>query len=324
MGRWSWSSDAWDFDHDGFPDLYIVNGMLSGPLRDDLNSLFWRQVVANSPDTAKASPDYEHGWNTGNELIRADYTWSGFERNVFYANNRDGTFSDVSGVVGMDFVEDGRAFAVADFDHDGRQEVLLKNRNAPQLRLPKNVMERLPPSIAFRLRGLKSNRDAIGAAVTVETAGRQTRLLQAGSGFLSQHSKEVFFGLGETQGHVNASIPWLRGLVQQLRGLPPNHRVWVEEGVEPVRLEPFKTVKPGHALFPAPRKRDSRGYGRDLAARARVRPRLSAAFRAARQAGASPVLGGGVTGMPERPGDDQAAPGKLGRPRHPSAHGQRR
>jgi tetratricopeptide (TPR) repeat protein len=247
MGRWSWSSDAWDFDHDGFPDLYIANGMLSGPLRDDLNSLFWRQVVANSPDTAKASPDYEQGWNTINELIRADHTWSGFERNVFYANNRDGTFSDVSGVVGMDFVEDGRAFVLADFDHDGRQEVFLKNRNAPQLRLLKNVMERLPPSIAFHLRGVRCNRDAIGAAVTVETtAGRQTRLLQAGSGFLSQHSKEVFFGLGETPGPVNASVRWPSGLVQQLRDLPPSHRIWIEEGAEPVRLEPFQTWKPGH------------------------------------------------------------------------------
>ena len=88
MGRWSWSSDAWDFDHDGFPDLYIANGMLSGPVREDLNSFFWRQVVANSPAEAKASHDYEQGWNAINELIRADHTWSGFERNVFYANNR--------------------------------------------------------------------------------------------------------------------------------------------------------------------------------------------------------------------------------------------
>ena len=242
MGRWSWSSDAFDFDHDGFPDLYVANGMVSGDFRQDLNSFFWRQVVAKSPDRAKPAHDYEEGWSAINELIRADGTWSGFERNVFYANNRDGTLSDVSGVVGLDFLEDGRAFALADFDQDGRQEVFLKNRNGPQLRVLKNVIETLPPSIAFRLRGTKSNRDAIGAAITVETeAGRQTRMLQAGSGFLSQHSKEVFFGLGEAKGAVRASIRWPSGLVQNLHDLPPNHRVWVEEGAEPARIDPFRT-----------------------------------------------------------------------------------
>jgi tetratricopeptide (TPR) repeat protein len=246
MGRWSWSSDAWDFDHDGFPDLYIANGMISGPSRQDLNSFFWRQVVANSPVDAKPAHDYEEGWNALNELIRADGTWSGFERNVFYANNRDGTFSDVSAVVGLDFVEDGRSFALADFDHDGRLEVFLKNRNGPQLRVLKNVMKDLPPAIAFRLRGTKSNPDAIGAAVSVETElGRQTRMLQGGSGFLSQHSKEVFFGLGEAKGPVRASIRWPSGLVQELHDLPLNHRVWIEEGSEPSRVEGFKTSSQG-------------------------------------------------------------------------------
>ncbi|MGB9362164.1 MAG: VCBS repeat-containing protein, partial [Candidatus Sulfotelmatobacter sp.] len=167
MGRWAWSSDAFDFDHDGFPDLYIANGMVSGGSQQDLNSFFWRQVVAKSPDDAKPSHDYEQGWSAINELIRADGTWSGFERNVCYANNRDGTFSDVSGAVGLDFMEDGRSFALADFDQDGRQEVFLKNRNGPQLRLLKNVAENLPASISFRLRGTKSNRDAIGAEIRV-------------------------------------------------------------------------------------------------------------------------------------------------------------
>ena len=194
------------------------------------------------PRQAKPEQDYEQGWNAINELIRSDATWSGFERNVFYANNRDGTFSDVSGVVGLDFIEDGRAFALADFDHDGRLEVFLKNRNAPQLRLLKNVMKDLAPSIAFRLRGSKSNRDAIGAVVTLETeSGRQTRMLQAGSGFLSQHTKEIFFGLGKAKGPVRASIRWPSGLVQELRDLPVNHRVWVEEGAAVSRMEAFKT-----------------------------------------------------------------------------------
>jgi len=251
IGRWSWSSDAFDFDHDGFPDLYITNGMVSGPSRQDLNSFFWRQVVACSPDEARPSHEYEQGWNAINELIRSDSTWSGYERNVFFANNRDGTFSDVSAVVGLDFVEDGRSFVLADFDHDGRLEVLLKNRNAPQLRLLKNVVQDLPPSISFRLRGTKSNRDAIGAAVTIETvAGRQTRMLQAGSGFLSQHSKDVLFGLGETRGPVGASIRWPSGLVQELRDLPINHRIWVEEGAEPSRVEPFKPPSPKRSTFP--------------------------------------------------------------------------
>ena len=242
MGRWSWSSDAWDFDHDGFPDLYVTNGMVSGPSRQDLNSFFWRQVVANSPEKARPAHDYEQGWSAINELIRSDGTWSGYERNVFYVNNRDGTFSDVSGVVGLDFLEDGRAFALADFDHDGRLEVFLKNRDGPQVRLLKNVMKDLGPSIAFRLRGSKSNRDAIGAAVTVETeVGRQTRTLQAGSGFLSQHSKEIFFGLGEAKGEVRASIRWPGGLVQELNNLPANHRIWIEEGSDPSRVEPFKS-----------------------------------------------------------------------------------
>jgi Flp pilus assembly protein TadD/peroxiredoxin len=243
MGRWSWSSDAWDFDHDGFFDLYIANGMVSGPSREDLNSFFWRQVVANSPNEAKPSHDYEQGWNAINELIRADGTWSGYERNVFYANNRDGTFSDVSGAVGLDFLEDGRSFALADFDHDGRLEVFLKNRNAPQLRILKNVIEHLLPSIAFRLRGTKSNHDAIGAVITVETeSGRQTRSLQAGSGFLSQHSKEILFGLGNAKNPVRATIRWPTGLVQELHDLPLNHRIWIEEGSAAARMEPFKTI----------------------------------------------------------------------------------
>jgi tetratricopeptide (TPR) repeat protein len=241
LGRWAWSSDAWDFDHDGWADVYVVNGMVSGPVRDDLNSFFWRQVVAKSPASAQPSESYEQGWNAINELIRADYTWSGYERNVFFANNGDGMFSDVSGATGLDFLEDGRAFALGDFDRDGRLEVFLKSRTSPQLRLLKNVVEDLPPSIAFRLRGIKSNPDAIGARVVLENeAGRQTQTVQAGSGFLSQHSKELLFGLGRAKGPLHVSIHWPSGLVQEIRNLPANHRVWIDEGSEPSRVEPFE------------------------------------------------------------------------------------
>ena len=247
-GRWAWSSDAWDFDHDGFADIYVVNGMISGQIRDDLNSYFWRQVVANSPEDAKPSRPYEQGWSVVNDLIRADHTWSGYERNVFFANNGDGTFSDASGAVDLDLLEDGRAFALADFDHDGRQEVFLKNRNGPQLRILRNVMEKLPPAIAIRLRGTKSNPNGIGAEVTIKTElGRQTRVLQAGSGFLSQHSKEMFFGLGPAKGPVTVSIRWPSGSTQELDNIVPGQRILVQEGSDVHRIEPFR-ARPTVAL----------------------------------------------------------------------------
>jgi Flp pilus assembly protein TadD/peroxiredoxin len=236
MGRWSWSSDFWDFDHDGYPDLYVANGYISALEPDDLASFFWRQVVAKSPEDATPTATYEHGWNALNELIRSDRSWNGYERNVMFANNRDGTFTQVSGAVGLDFLEDSRSFVLADIDHDGRLEVILKNRNAPQLRILHNAAKTLGPSIAFRLRGTKSNRDAIGAAITVE---RQTRYLQAGSGFLAQHSKEVFFGLGKVEGPVKATVRWPSGLTQEYQGLPVNQQISIEEGSAAFVAKPF-------------------------------------------------------------------------------------
>ena len=247
MGRWAWCSDTWDFDHDGYSDLYIANGYISAPgtsERDpaDLSSFFWRQLVAKSPQNQTPSLKYEQGWNAINELIRSDHSWSGHERNVFFANNRDGTFSEVSGVVGLDFLEDSRSFVLADLDGDGRLEVILKNRNAPQLRILRNVMKDIGNSIAFRLRGKKSNRDAIGAAVSVEADGQQqTKYLQAGSGFLSQHSKELHFGVGKSSGPVRATVRWPSGVTQRFENLPLNHRVQLEEGSSNFVATPFAT-----------------------------------------------------------------------------------
>ena len=243
IGRWSWSCDSWDFNHDGYPDIYVANGMISGNIQDDLNSFFWRQVVAASPSERRPNHEYEQAWNAINELIRSDHSWSGFERNVFFLNNRDGTFSDISGIVGLDCQEDSRTFVLADFDRDGRPELILKNRNSPQIRYLKNVLPTLAPSISFRLRGKKSNRDAVGARISIRTsAGQQTRTLAIGSGFLAQHSKEVFFGLGAEKAPIQASIQWPSGLIQELHDLPIDHRIWIEEGSPPLRTEPFKPV----------------------------------------------------------------------------------
>jgi Flp pilus assembly protein TadD/peroxiredoxin len=260
MGRWAWSSDAWDFDHDGYSELYIANGYISGP-RDsaqehgDLSSFFWRQVVGKSPESSASSPSYERGWNAINELIRSDSTWNGYERNVLYVNNRDGTFSDVSGVAGLDVRDDSRSFVLADVDHDGRLEVIVKNRSGPQVRVFHNVMKDLGHSLAMRLRGTKSSRDAIGAAVTVESGThRQTRYLQGGSGFLSQHSKELFFGIGDANGAVRATVRWPSGLIQTYENLPANHRIEIVEGSPDFMAKPFQNTPSSYKRAGEPEK----------------------------------------------------------------------
>jgi len=263
VGRWAWCSDSWDFDHDGYADLYIANGYISGQATSeygdtDVSSFFWRQVVANSPPSQTPSEKYELGWNAINELIRSDASWNGFERNILYVNNHDGTFSDVSSIAGLDFPDDSRSFALADIDHDGRLEVVLKNRNAPQLRIVRNAMKDLGNSIAFRLRGVKSNRDAIGTSITIETDGhRQTKYFQAGTGFLSQHTKELFFGIGKAQADIRATVRWPTGLTQVFDHLAANRRFEIEEGSQDLVTKPFAAAPDSYLRANSPNKAES-------------------------------------------------------------------
>ena len=208
MGRWAWSSDAFDFDSDGWEDLYVVNGMLTrwrSRAGDDLESFFWRQVVARSPLTRIPGTPYDEAWRAINQLLMHGSIASR-QRNVFLRNDGHGGFDEVSGAVGLDLDQDGRSFALLDFDRDGDQDlVVMAARQAPQLRVFRNDFARhaarpLAPSALRSGSRHKSNRDAIGARVTVETDRmRRTKIVQAGSGFLSQHSKELLFGLGASE-----------------------------------------------------------------------------------------------------------------------------
>src|SRR5262249_51409341 len=134
------------------------------------------------------------------------------------------------------------SFAVFDYDLDGRPDVvLMAPRSSPQLRLFHNDLASGNASLALRLTGVKSNRDAVGARVTVETdLMRVSRTVQIGSGFLSQHSKELLFGLGRSQAIRAVTIAWPSGLTQSVSGLALGERVWIEEGRDPVRREPFR------------------------------------------------------------------------------------
>jgi len=67
----------------------------------------------------------------------------------------------------------------------------------------------------------------------------QTKYVQAGSGFLSQHTKELFFGLGDYSAGVKATIHWPSGLKQQVEDLPVNHRIEIDEGSSNLQARRF-------------------------------------------------------------------------------------
>jgi Flp pilus assembly protein TadD len=241
FGGWNWGSDAWDFDHDGYPDLYVANGFISGMKKDDLSSFYWRHVAARSLDSGGHSKAYADAWSAINEFIRSDYTWSGYQRNNFYLNNRNTTFAEAAGALGVGCIEDSRSFALSDVDGDGRLEIILKNRTAPQLRVFHNELNPIGVAIAFSLEGTKSNRDAIGAVVEITTsAGRQRKAVRAGSGFLAQNTKVLHFGLGEITGPVRATVEWPSGAKQHLENLPSGHRIEVREDSSDFHATPFK------------------------------------------------------------------------------------
>jgi Tfp pilus assembly protein PilF/peroxiredoxin len=252
FGRWAWSSDAFDFDNDGWQDLYVVNGMFTRDGSEqavDVDSFFWRQVVAQSPLARKPGTPYDDGWRAANRLLVSNGAQAQHERNVLLRNNGHGGFDEVSGSAGLDIDQDGRSFAVFDSDADGDADVILMApRSSPQLRLFRNDFAAGHASLEVRLAGTKSNRDAVGARVTVETDQcRATRIVTAGSGFISQHSKQLLFGLGKSQRIVKVTIAWPSGLVQTLSGVPLNQRVSVQEGNDVFRAEPFRpaSMAPG-------------------------------------------------------------------------------
>src|SRR4029453_8224912 len=204
MGRWAWSSDAFDFESDGWDDLYIVNGMLTRApaarasaggapraLRDeDLEGFFWRQVVAHSPLTRVPGTPYDDAWRAINQLL-IHGSIARRQRHVCLRNDGHGGFDEISGALGVDLDHDGRSFAVLDIDRDGDPDlVVMAARQAPQLRVFRNDFETVPApgeshaaSLAVRLVGTKSNHDAIGARVIVETDRlHKTKIGQAGAG----------------------------------------------------------------------------------------------------------------------------------------------
>jgi len=196
--------------------------------------------VSQSPREALRLQRYLDGWEIINRMIREDTSWGGRERSCFHLGCGDGSFVDISSASRLDFIEDGRALARLDLDRDGRPDLVLRNRNAPQLRILRNCWPHVGRALWLRLEGRRSNRDAIGARVTVEIDDKKiVREVTAGRAFISQSSRWLSIGLGDSKGPTSVTVRWPGGRIDEHpAGLDPASRWILVEG-EPPRSEPF-------------------------------------------------------------------------------------
>jgi tetratricopeptide (TPR) repeat protein len=117
-------------------------------------------------------------------------------------------------------------------------DLLVKNRLGPQVRVFANDCAEGRKSIAFTLKGSKSNRDGIGARVEVDG---KVKFVNAGSGYLSQHTKRMHFGLGNRDSAGTVRIAWPSGEHQEFHNLSAGFVYMIEEGSTQLQQRAFET-----------------------------------------------------------------------------------
>lgn len=238
---------AWgDYDNDSALDLFVTNWL------DENNVLYRNNGDGTFTDVSARSGIFESGlgktcWGTvffdmDNDtdldiFFSAGHidpaTWESHgQHDVLLRNNGDGTFTDISEQVGLwDFESPGvgRGVAAADYDADGDIDLFIVN-SGEKPRLLQNRGGNSLNWLHIRTIGVESNRDGIGARIMVITGDiQQIREVAAGSSYLSQHSPEVEFGLGNHDIVDKVIVRWSSGTVQTLTNVAVNQRLVITE-----------------------------------------------------------------------------------------------
>ena len=155
------------------------------------------------------------------------------QRVLLHHNRGNGIFAEIgAGDPTLASPGTARGLAVGDVDGDGRLDVLINRQDAP----PRLLMNRHPGGrwLRIALRGARSNRDGVGAVVTVKAEGRQLAAVRlAGDSYLSSSDSHLHFGLGSAAKADSITVKWPSGLEQTLSTVPSDRVLAIDEPARP-------------------------------------------------------------------------------------------
>jgi hypothetical protein len=165
---------------------------------------------------------------------------------LLWENQGNGTFLNAADRAGDYFAGKhlGRGLAVADIDHNGLPDLLISNINElPGLLQNQTATDRA--GLTLDLVGTRSNRNAIGAVVSVEAGGRKwVRQQFDGGSFGTTHQRRLFFGLDQAQRIDRMEVVWPNGLTQTWEDLPVGQSLRIVEGeLLPQTIARFESLK---------------------------------------------------------------------------------
>jgi hypothetical protein len=205
-GGWSFGAQFGDLNNDGYVDLYLTNGYVSG----DAGTSYWYDFSEITGGHTSIISDAKNWPNMRGRSL------AGYQSKRVWLNNGNGKFQDVAQLVGATDQYDGRAVALIDVENRGALDVLVANQRGPLL-LYRNEVASDRHWIDFELEGTASNRSAIGAQVRVFFGGQQQlQELVAASGYAAQNQRRLHFGLGEHANIDRVTIRWPSGREQSI------------------------------------------------------------------------------------------------------------
>jgi hypothetical protein len=201
----SFGGGFFDYDNDGLLDIFIANGHVY-------------------PEVEQASPGTRYR-----------------QLNSLFHNEGNGKFAEVgrSSGTGFDTPYVGRGLAFADLDNDGFVDVVVANNGDSPLVLH-NSGANGNHFLNFKLKGTKSNKDAMGARIRVMSGTiSQVREIAGGGSYLSQSDLRANFGLGKAVRADTVEIIWPSGQRQTFHNVEADKLYLVEEGKDQLSAQPI-------------------------------------------------------------------------------------